>query len=85
MDAQQIEALLREALKLDEVYAKTDGSHVQVIAVGEIFAGLSPVKKQQLIYGPLNDAIADGSIHAVSIKAYTPDEWRRDKLLQPTL
>lgn len=83
MDAQQIETTLRDALELDEVHAKTDGSHAQVIAVGEIFAGLSPVKKQQLIYGPLNHAIADGSIHALSIKAYTPEEWRRDKLLQP--
>lgn len=82
MDAQQIEAKLREALDLEEVQVKTDGSHAQVIAVSTELAGLSRVKQQQRIYAPLNDAIADGSIHALSIKVYTPEQWRRDKLLQ---
>lgn len=84
MDAQQIEAKLREALDLEEVQVKTDGSHVHVIAVSQEFAELSRVKQQQRIYGPLGDAIADGSIHALTIKAYTPEQWRRDQLLQPS-
>lgn len=81
MDAQEIEAKLRDAIDLEDLHVKTDGSHVEVIAVSSTFAELSRVKQQQLIYGPLNDAIADGSIHAVTIKAYTPEQWRRDKLL----
>lgn len=81
MDASEIEATLREAIDLKEVYVKTDGSHVEVIAVSAVFADLSRVKQQQMVYTPLNQAIADGSIHAVTIKAYTPDQWQRDKLL----
>jgi acid stress-induced BolA-like protein IbaG/YrbA len=81
MDAAQIEAKLREAIELEEVHVKTDGSHVEVIAVSPVFADLNRVKQQQMIYAPLNDAIADGTIHALSIKAYTPEQWRRDKLL----
>jgi acid stress-induced BolA-like protein IbaG/YrbA len=41
-----------------------DGSHFQVIAVGELFAGMSRVKKQQAIYAPLMEYIADNRIHA---------------------
>ncbi len=81
MDAQEIEAKLREAIELEDIKVKTDGSHVEVTAVSNAFSELSRVKQQQLIYAPLNDAIADGSIHAVTIKAYTPEQWRRDKLL----
>lgn len=81
MDAQEIEAKLRDAIELEDIQVKTDGSHVEVIAVSNAFSELSRVKQQQLIYAPLNDAIADGSIHAVTIKAYTPEQWRRDKLL----
>jgi acid stress-induced BolA-like protein IbaG/YrbA len=33
------------------------------------------VKRQQTVYGALRDAIASGSIHAVNIQAFTPDEW----------
>jgi acid stress-induced BolA-like protein IbaG/YrbA len=34
------------------------------------------VKKQQLIYAALTDHIADGSIHAVNIRTFTPDQWQ---------
>ncbi len=81
MDSSAIEALLKEKLDIDEAYAKTDGSHVEVIVVGSVFENMSRVKKQQMIYGPLNPSIADGSIHAVSIKTFTPEEWERDKKL----
>ncbi len=46
-----------------------------MVAVGEVFAGLSPVKRQQLIYGALSEEIASGALHAVSIKTYTPAQW----------
>ena len=59
-----------------EVIVKGEGSHYDITVIGEIFAGLRPVKKQQLVYAALNDQIADGSIHAVNIATYTPDEWR---------
>lgn len=44
--------------------------------MGESFEGLSPVKRQQLIYGALSEEIASGALHAVSIKTYTPAQWQ---------
>lgn len=82
MDSEQIETILKAHLDVTEVIVKTDGSHASIIAVGEIFADLSRVKQQQLVYRPLNPHIASGEIHAVSIKAYTPTEWQREKKLQ---
>lgn len=83
MDCKQIEERLAQALQLVEVYVKTDGSHYQVVAVGDCFEGLSRVKQQQLVYAPLMDDIASGAIHALQIKAFTPVQWRREKLLNP--
>ena len=75
-----IESILRAALPLDEIYAKgDDGSHFQVIVVGALFDGMSRVKKQQTVYAPLMEHIASNAIHALSIKAFTPDEWKREK------
>lgn len=79
METTQVEALLREKLTLSEVIVKANGNHYEVIAVGECFDGLSRVKKQQLVYGPLMQNIADGTIHALSIKAFTPTEWARER------
>ena len=81
MQVSEIEAILLEALPLSEVHVKGDGSHYQVIAVGDMFDGMSRVKKQQTIYAPLMEYIADNRIHALSIKAYTPQEWARDRKL----
>lgn len=51
-----------------------DGYQYLVEGVGTAFEGLNPVKRQQLVYGVLNPLIADGSLHAVTIRTYTPAE-----------
>jgi acid stress-induced BolA-like protein IbaG/YrbA len=81
MHPTEIESILRAALALDEVYVQGDNGHFQVIAVSALFAGMSRVKKQQTIYAPLTEQIASNAIHALSIKAFTPEEWQRDRKL----
>lgn len=81
MDAEQIENLLKEQVEVNEIHVQLDGANVNIIAVGDVFASLSRVKRQQLVYSPLKPLIADGTLHAVSIKTYTPDDWARDKKL----
>lgn len=81
MDSVEVKKLLDEALNLNEVHVKGEGSHYEVIAVDACFDGMNRVKKQQLIYGPLMAHIQRNDIHALSIKAYTPEEWARDKKL----
>jgi len=81
VEISEIKAILESALELDEVIVKGEGSHYEVIAVGAIFDGMSRVKKQQTIYGPLMGHIAANDIHALSIKTFTPQEWARDRKL----
>ncbi|NUF48374.1 BolA family iron metabolism protein IbaG [Gilliamella sp. ESL0250] len=82
MNKEEIINKLKNSLELDDVHVLTDdGSHFQVIAVGELFADLSRVKKQQAIYAPLAEFIHDNRIHALSIKTYTPTEWQRERKL----
>ncbi len=76
MDAATVKELLQGHLADCEFQVQGEGSHYDIVAVGEIFAGLRPVKKQQLVYAALSEQIADGSIHAVNIRTYTPAEWR---------
>ena len=65
-----------------EISVTGDGSHFEAIVVGEVFAGMTAVKKQQLVYAPVNDLITSGELHALTIKAYTPEEWERASKLQ---
>jgi acid stress-induced BolA-like protein IbaG/YrbA len=45
-----------------------------VEGVGAVFEGLNAVKRQQYVYRILNPYIADGRLHAVSIRTFTPAE-----------
>jgi acid stress-induced BolA-like protein IbaG/YrbA len=77
MDPEQVKQLIEQGLPECEVHVSGDGSHFEATVIGEVFAGQSPVKKQQLVYATVNDKIASGELHALSIKTYTPDEWQQ--------
>ncbi|MEZ2635977.1 BolA family iron metabolism protein IbaG [Morganella morganii] len=81
MDTNEIKQVLMGKLALTDAIVTGDGSHFQVIAVGDLFDGMSRVKQQQAVYAPLMEYIADNRIHALSIKAYTPAQWERDRKL----
>lgn len=81
MTAESIQQRLLDELDVTEVLVKLDGSHANITVVGEMFAELSRVKKQQVVYAPLKELIASGELHAVSIRTYTPTEWLREKKL----
>lgn len=51
-----------------------DGVHFQAVVISDAFRDLSPVKKHQLVYQALGDRMHT-EIHALSIKALTPEEW----------
>ena len=76
MDADTVKTLLQDHLQDCEFHVQGEGSHYEIEAIGTVFEGLRPVKKQQLVYAALSDHIADGSIHAVNIRTFTPAEWQ---------
>ncbi len=76
MEPQAVEALLKEHLADCEVKVESEGNHYNVLVIGKVFEGLSAVKKQQLVYGALNGPISEGTIHAVHMKTFTPEEWQ---------
>ena len=76
MQPSEVKALLEARIDDCEFHIQGEGCNFQVVAVGEVFDGLSPVKRQQLIYGALAEEIASGALHAVSIKTYTPAQWQ---------
>lgn len=81
MEPKQIEDILKEKLNLSEVYAQGENAHFGVIVVDDEIASLSRVKQQQVIYGPLMEFFTTGEIHALTIKTYSVEKWKRDRLL----
>lgn len=52
-----------------------DGAHFEALVIAEEFSGKRPLARHQLVYKCLGSLVGN-EIHALSIKALTPDEWQ---------
>lgn len=53
-----------------------DNTHFEAVVVAVEFDGKRPLARHQLIYKTLG-ALVGNEIHALSIRAFTPDEWQQ--------
>jgi acid stress-induced BolA-like protein IbaG/YrbA len=72
--AETVRMRVAAAIAGSEVVAQGDGSRMQVVVVSDAFEGMSRVRRQQLVYGAIAELIAEGALHAVTIRAVTPVE-----------
>ena len=76
MNPAEIKALIDDGLPGAEVNVSSDdNTHYAALVISESFAGKRPLARHQLVYQCLG-ALMGNEIHAMSIRAYTPDEWR---------
>ncbi|HLV17739.1 MAG TPA: BolA family protein [Pseudomonas sp.] len=75
MQAQDVKKFLEERMPGVQVEVEGVGCNFQLNLIDDALAALSPVKRQQQIYAHLNPWIADGSIHAVTMKFYSRAQW----------
>lgn len=77
MDAETLRSVLQEALPDCEIRVQGEGSNYSLGLVGERFDGLGRVRRQQEVYAAIGTLISDGTIHAVTIVAQTPEEFEK--------
>jgi len=77
MQAVEVKNIIETQISEATVITAGEGCNFEVTVVSEKFEGLLPVKRQQLVYKCVENQIADGSIHALTIKAYTPAQWQK--------
>ncbi len=75
MDAGKVESLVQAAMPEAQVAVDGAGSNYDITVISDVFSDMRPVKKQQTVYAALTAEIAAGSIHAVNIHTFTPEEW----------
>lgn len=82
MEPEAIKQMIEAGIANSEAMVNGDGSHYEAIVVSTEFAGKSLVQKQKMVYATLGDKITSGAIHALTIKAYTPEEWEKAQKLR---
>ena len=56
-----------------------DGSKFEAVVISDEFEGISLINRHKMVYAVLNEYIASGAIHALTIKAHTPGEWSQQQ------
>ena len=74
MQPEDIKKLIESGLKDCTAMLDGDGTHFNAIVISPEFSNKNRIQKQQIVYATLGNRISDGTIHAISIKTYTPAE-----------
>jgi acid stress-induced BolA-like protein IbaG/YrbA len=74
---QEISQLIEQGLPDTRArVASDDNTHFEAVVVSPQFEGQRPLRRHQMVYGCLGERMGR-EIHALSIRAFTPEEWSR--------
>lgn len=76
MQPQEIKELIETGLTDAKAYVDGDGAHFTAAVVCPHFADKSRIEKQKLVMATVKSQLMDGTLHALSIKTFTPQEYK---------
>jgi acid stress-induced BolA-like protein IbaG/YrbA len=76
MSPQELQTLLENELKDFVIQVNGDGHHFEAILISSTFIGKKPLERSRMVYNALGPRISNGTVHAFSMKTYTPEEWQ---------
>jgi len=76
LGAEHVEVDDESGLHAGHAGARGGAGHYTVVVVSARFAGLDRVARHRAVYEAVGDMIPR-EIHALSIRGYTPKEWRQ--------
>ncbi len=81
LDPEMIRRRIGEALPagshVEVVDTTGTGDHFEARVVSEAFVGKGMVQQHQLVYAPLQDLLKTGELHALALKTYSPEQWKK--------
>ncbi len=80
MTTEDIQAVIEAALSPDFVLVESaDNVHFYITVVSSLFDGVMKIKQHRMVKDLFSEQFADESIHAMSLKTYTPEKWEAFK------
>lgn len=78
MSPDDVKNRIEQGIPDSEVTVSGEGCNLSVLVVSNSFEGKTMVAEQKMVYATVNDLITSGELHALAIKAYTPEEWKEE-------
>jgi len=77
MVVEEIEVMLRAGLPGAQVIIKSnDNTHFEAVIITDQFNNKKSLERQKMVFAVLGQHITNGSIHALSLKTFTQQEWQ---------
>lgn len=83
LQTEEISQLIKSALPDAEVHVRDltgGGDHFEATVVSDAFFGQSRVQQHQIVMAPLSELLK-GPLHALALKTYTFENWKRTHIL----
>lgn len=78
MQPNDIERLIKDEIPGAQVTVRgDDGVHFEATVISDVFSGKSLVQQHRLVYAALGGRMESEEIHALALKTYTPEIWRK--------
>ena len=74
MTLEEIQAKLEAGVEGSTVTMEGDGCNCSTLVVSPVFEGMSLLARQKMVLAAVRENIDSGELHALSIKARTPEE-----------
>ncbi|MGD8589564.1 MAG: BolA/IbaG family iron-sulfur metabolism protein [Chromatiales bacterium] len=79
METEKVAELIRAGMPGAQVEVTGDGRHFEAKVVSADFSGKTLIQKHRMVMETVKQQIASDELHALSIKAYTPEEVTPNK------
>ena len=75
-----LEARIKAALPDAQVTIRDltgTGDHFEARVVSATFEGKTMLDQHSAVYAPLQDLLDSGELHALALRTYSPEQWKR--------
>ncbi len=76
MTADDLRALILAGLECEHCALEGDGRHWYATIVSPRFEGKRAIQRHQMVYATLGSKMHTNEVHALSMKTFTPAEWK---------
>ena len=74
METSEVKKIIEAGIPGSEATVSAEGNKYTAVVVADAFEGMTMVAEQKMVYALLNEHIQSGAMHALTIKALTPEE-----------
>jgi acid stress-induced BolA-like protein IbaG/YrbA len=80
MQVDTVKQLILNTVHDATVLMEGDGRHFTATVISPAFQGKSRLARQQMVYEAVKKELASGTLHALSIKTFTPEEYNHGQV-----